>query len=163
VVADAISATPKALMLPENFWRSFEFGFDEMRKGSARHIGLAPCAYGRSQGRGYQGDPAAAESGFHLLLHGDVHEERDERVGYRDAQREVYVVGGGSFGASAKDRPESTPRLYSVLEVARDLTAVRVVRRHQRTPEGPYDEYAIYRSDRGGKTGDYTIQINEPS
>jgi hypothetical protein len=49
------------------------------------------------------------------VLHGDVHEERDDLLEYLDPRRKVHVVGGGSFGASPKDSPESTPRLYSVV------------------------------------------------
>jgi hypothetical protein len=58
------------------------------------------------------------------------------------------VVGGGSFGAAKEDRPESTPRLYSLLEVSRDLKKVRVLRRQQKTAEGPY-----------GKYGEHTIRL----
>jgi hypothetical protein len=99
-----------------------------------------------------------AAAGFRIVLHGDVHEERDEVLGYLDPERCIHAVGGGTFGARAADRPESTPRLYSLLEVARDLKQVRVIRRAQRTAEGAYDEYAVY-GPRGGKKGEYTISL----
>jgi hypothetical protein len=104
-----------------------------------------------------------AEAGFGLVLHGDVHEERDDLLNHLDPNGKIHVVGGGAFGATAKDRPESTPRLYSLLEVARDLKRVRVLRRYQKTPEGPYDEYAIYSSGkRRGKKGQYDISFGRP-
>ena len=58
-----------------------------------------------------------ADAGFRIVLHGDVHTERDDALHYLDDARRIHVVGSGSFGASAKDRPESTPRSYSLLRV----------------------------------------------
>jgi hypothetical protein len=80
-----------------------------------------------------------ADAGFRIVLHGDVHRERDDALDYLDDARRICVVGSGSFGAAAKDRPESTPRSYSLLRVARNLKTVEVERRHQRTAEGPYE------------------------
>jgi WD40 repeat protein len=80
-----------------------------------------------------------ADAGFRIVLHGDVHEEHEDALHYLDDARRIHVVGSGSFGAAAKDRPESTPRSYSLLRIARDLKHVEVERRHQKTAEGPYD------------------------
>ena len=80
-----------------------------------------------------------ADAGFRIVLHGDVHRERDDALDYLDEAHRICVVGSGSFGAAAKDRPESTPRSYSLLRVARDLKAVEVERRHQKTADGPYE------------------------
>jgi predicted MPP superfamily phosphohydrolase len=80
-----------------------------------------------------------ADAGFRIVLHGDVHRERDNALHYLDDAHRIYVVGSGSFGAGAKDRPESTPRSYSLLRVARDLKTVEVERRHQKTADGPYE------------------------
>lgn len=104
-----------------------------------------------------------AEAGFRLLLHGDVHEARDDLVGYLDPRRMIHVVGGGAFGARKEDRPESAPRLYSLLEVARDLSQIRVLRRRQLTPEGAYDAYAIYPGPRDYKQGEYTLEFEPES
>jgi hypothetical protein len=74
--------------------------------------------------------------------------------------KKIHVVGGGAFGAAPKDRPESTPRLYSLLEVARNKSRIDVIRRRQNTPEGPYDAYAIYPTKKlNTKTGTYTIRL----
>lgn len=56
--------------------------------------------------------------GFRLVLHGHVHEERDDQLRYH--YKKTYVAGAGSFGAPANDRPESTPRLYNLLEYDQD-------------------------------------------
>ena len=101
-----------------------------------------------------------AEAGFHLLLHGDVHEHRDVLLNHLDAGRRIHVIGGGAFGASSSDRPESTPRLYSLLEVDRNLKSIRVMRRRQKTANGSYDAYAIYPGpDTNTKKSEYTIDL----
>jgi hypothetical protein len=102
-----------------------------------------------------------AEAGYRILLHGDVHEERDHLLNYLDPHDRIHVIGGGTFGALAHDRPESTPRLYSLLEVARDLSQVHVIRRRQNKPEGPYEAYAIYAGpDEYTKKSNYTITMS---
>jgi small GTP-binding protein len=80
-----------------------------------------------------------ADAGFRIVLHGDVHQERDDALHYLDDARRIHVIGSGSFGAAATGRPESTPRSYSLLRITRDLKHVEVERRHQRTAEGPYE------------------------
>jgi hypothetical protein len=80
-----------------------------------------------------------ADAGFGIVLHGDVHEERDDALHYLDDARRIHVIGSGSFGAGSQDRPESTPRSYTLLRVHRDLKVVEVERRYQKKSEGPYD------------------------
>ena len=94
-----------------------------------------------------------ADAGFRIVLHGDVHKERDDALDYLDEARRIYVVGSGSFGAGAKDRPESTPRSYSLLRVGRELKAVEVERRHQNTAEGPYEGGKRYEIGLDGAAG----------
>jgi small GTP-binding protein len=77
--------------------------------------------------------------GVRLCLHGDVHEVRSELVRYRHADGSLEVVGAGSFSAPAAGRPESTPRLYNLLEVKRDLSAIRVHTRQRRRSEGAWE------------------------
>jgi hypothetical protein len=45
----------------------------------------------------------------------------------------------GCFGARAADRPESTPRLYNVLAIARDLKSIRVHTRYQPTSTSSWE------------------------
>jgi hypothetical protein len=73
-----------------------------------------------------------------ICLHGDVHEMRTDLIGYQRPGTPVDVVGAGSFGSIAEGRPESTPRLYNLLEVARDLKSVRVHTRSQAQPDGAW-------------------------
>ena len=70
------------------------------------------------------------------------------------------MIGGGAFGSRIEDRPESTPRSYSMLEVARDLGSIRVIRRRQNTAEGPYEAHAVYPGeDKHTMRGEYAISV----
>ena len=117
-----------------------------LRKGRAK-LGIAVWHHAVAGNRKIADTEAfksLAEAGYRIVLHGDVHEERDDLLHHLDRNQRIYVIGGGAFGAAGNDRPESTPRLYSLLEVERDLSKVRVKRRRQRTAAGPYEAYAIY-------------------
>src|SRR5215470_15501156 len=46
---------------------------------------------------------------FKLCLHGHVHEDRADLVGYLHPTRKLHMAGAGSFGAVAAHRPRSTP------------------------------------------------------
>jgi small GTP-binding protein len=90
------------------------------------------------------------KNGVRLVLHGDVHEERRDFVGYL-RESALRVVGSGSFGATGETRPESTPRLYNVLEISRDLKSARVHTRSQARPDGPWDGWYMWPDPDGGK------------
>ncbi len=76
-------------------------------------------------------------NGVKICLHGDVHEIRRELIGYW-LEKRIFIVGAGSFGSPPEGRPESTPRLYNLLEVRRDLRSVRVHTRSQPKPDGSW-------------------------
>ena len=90
------------------------------------------------------------KNGVKLALHGDVHEMRSELFRHWD-QKKVHIVGSGSFGARAADRGESVPRLYNVLEIARDFSSVRVHTREQRKPDGDWQGWHEWDDPKGGK------------
>ena len=75
---------------------------------------------------------------FKLCLHGHVHEERADLIGYHHPTRHLYVAGTGSFGAPTHARPEFTPRLYNVLAVERDHRRIRVHTRCLRKDGGAW-------------------------
>lgn len=85
-----------------------------------------------------------------LCLHGHVHEERADVVRYMDP-RKLYVAGAGSFGAVAADRPESTPRLYSLLEIPPERDRVRVHTRSMRKDGGAWEGWAVWPGERKGE------------
>ena len=78
-----------------------------------------------------------------LALHGHVHEDRPDIVGYLHPKK-IYVVGAGSFGARANDRPEATPRLYNLMEIARDHSSVKVHTRCLRKDGGAWEGWAVW-------------------
>jgi metallophosphoesterase superfamily enzyme len=73
-----------------------------------------------------------------LALHGDVHEMRRDIIGHWHPSQ-LHIIGSGSFGARATDRPEATPCLYNVLEIARDLKSMKVHTRRQLTATGAWE------------------------
>lgn len=96
-----------------------------------------------------------------LCLHGDVHEMQRELIGYWQGSRAVYVVGSGSFGSPATGRPESTPRLYNLLEVHRDLSNVRVHTRRQLTSDGAWGGWYEWPDDnRNANVPYYDVDVS---
>lgn len=89
------------------------------------------------------------QAGFKLCVHGHVHEDRADIYGYLHPERKMFVVGAGSFGAPVNDRPESTPRLYNVLELFSDHSKIRVHTRCLRKETGAWEGWAVW----PGKTG----------
>lgn len=89
------------------------------------------------------------KNGVRLALHGDVHEERRDLIRHWTKDK-VHVLGSGSFGARPADRPESSPRLYNVLEIARDLKSARVHTRCQPKPDGPWKGWNEWPMPGGG-------------
>lgn len=79
-----------------------------------------------------------------VCLHGHVHETRAELIGYVCGPTSLHVVGAGSFGASARARPESTPRLYNVLELRRGGETLRVHTRSLRKNGGAWEPWAVW-------------------
>jgi hypothetical protein len=84
------------------------------------------------------------QAGVRLCLHGHVHEGRDDLIGYLHPTRKIYVAGAGSFGAPVRDRPESIPRLYNVLEIAPDHSKIRVHTRCLRKETGAWEGWAVW-------------------
>jgi len=85
-----------------------------------------------------------------VCLHGHVHEERVHLFNYTDPVRRIHVVGTGTFGAPHYDRPESTPRLYSLLEVDRELRRMRVHVRGRHKPGGAWGPWAKWPTETPG-------------
>lgn len=75
-----------------------------------------------------------------LCLHGDVHEMNRELINYWHP-KQMHVAGTGSFGSPAAGRPESTPRLYNLIEVKKDLRSIRVHTRRQLKPDGAWSAW----------------------
>jgi hypothetical protein len=58
--------------------------------------------------------------------------------------RQIHVAGAGSFGASSRERPESIPRLYNVLEIPRDHSRIRVHTRCLRKDGGAWEGWPAW-------------------
>ncbi|MEO7632666.1 MAG: TIR domain-containing protein, partial [Blastocatellia bacterium] len=98
---------------------------------------------------------------FKLCLHGHIHEERADLVNYIHPRR-IHVAGAGSFGAPMRQRPESTPRLYNVIEVARNHRRVRIHTRALRKDGGAWEGWAVWPGSSGSeKRAYYDIEFND--
>lgn len=84
------------------------------------------------------------QADFKLCLHGHIHEERTDIIGYLHPTRKIHVAGTGSFGAPTNARPDSTPRLYNLLEVERDHSKVRVHTRCLRKDGGAWEGWPFW-------------------
>ena len=83
-------------------------------------------------------------AGFKLCFHGDVHEIRQDVVGYLNSTRKLFVVGSGTLSAPARARPESTPRLFNLIEVDREAETITVHTRSQQQEGSPFGAYAVW-------------------
>jgi GTPase SAR1 family protein/predicted MPP superfamily phosphohydrolase len=79
-------------------------------------------------------------AGIQLCLHGHIHESKADLLGYLHP-RKIHVIGTGSFGAPSKDRKESTPRLYQLLEFKNERSRLRVHTRGLRKSGGAWDPW----------------------
>ncbi|MBF0549196.1 MAG: leucine-rich repeat domain-containing protein [Deltaproteobacteria bacterium] len=83
-------------------------------------------------------------AGVKIVLHGHVHEERNELIGYLDPVRSIHSVGAGSFGTPVRELPAATPRLYNLLQIAPDHSRVRVHTRCLRKDGGGWEGWPFY-------------------
>jgi hypothetical protein len=96
------------------------------------------------------------QANVRLCLHGHVHEDRADLIGYLHP-RKVCVAGAGSFGAVAKHRPESTPRLYNLVEVPRDHSSIKIHTRCMRKEGSAWEPHAIWPGEKPGERRAYYV------
>lgn len=96
-----------------------------------------------------------------LCLHGHIHENRADLIGYTDPSRRLHAIGAGSFGAVARDRPESTPRLYNLIEIAADRSQVRVNTRQMPKTGGAWGPNSVWPDGQGGCRHWYDIPLRK--
>jgi len=94
------------------------------------------------------------QSNVKLCLHGHIHEDRADVARYTDP-RKLYIAGAGSFGAVTADRPESTPRLYNLLELATDRSRIKVHTRCLRKTGGAWEGWAVWPGEKKGERRTY--------
>lgn len=94
------------------------------------------------------------------VFHGHVHEERVAIEGHLSPNRQLHVVGAGSFGAPGSHRPESVPRLYNLITISRDLQRLRVDTRCLRKPTGAWEAFAVWPGNAPGeKRAYYEVEL----
>ena len=96
-----------------------------------------------------------------LCLHGHIHENRADLIGYTHPTRRLHAIGAGSFGAVAKDRPESTPRLYNLIEIDRDQNRLRVYTRQMSKTGGAWGPNSVWPDGADGCRHWYDIPLRK--
>jgi predicted MPP superfamily phosphohydrolase len=97
---------------------------------------------------------------FTFSVHGHVHEDRADLVGYLHPTRKLHIAGAGSFGTVAADRPPSTPRLYNLIEIPRDHSLIRVHTRCTRKEKGAWEGWTVWPGDNASeKRAFYEIKL----
>jgi hypothetical protein len=94
-------------------------------------------------------------AGIRLCLHGHVHEERADLIGYLHPTNRLHVLGAGCFGAPLRERPESTPRLYNLVELGADRRTVRVHTRQLRRSGSAWEPWCVWPGATGGERRAY--------
>ena len=80
-----------------------------------------------------------------LCLHGHVHEERADLIGYWHPTRQLHVAGAGSFWRRCpRSSGIDTSALQYWLEIARDHSWVKVHTRHMRKDGGAWEGGAVW-------------------
>lgn len=100
-----------------------------------------------------------------LCLHGDIHDmNRDEVLDQHHSGEEIlFIAGAGSFSVPRKDLEHAVGNMYSLLEIARDLSIIRVNVRWKKNDESPFTEYPEWpiKGRNTGKVGHYYINLKE--
>jgi hypothetical protein len=72
----------------------------------------------------------------------------------------IHIAGAGSLGTVAADRPSSTPRLYNLIEIARDHSRIKVFTRSMRKDGGTWEGWAVWPgSDKHSRLAFYEIDL----
>ena len=84
--------------------------------------------------------------------------------GYRKSGIDVEILGAGSFGSAAEGRPESTPKLYNMLQVVIDLStkkhmSIRVHTRQQTKENEAWQGYHVWPNPGGGRLPYFDIDL----
>lgn len=86
-----------------------------------------------------------------LCLHGDVHEMRRQWIEHWDDERNLHVLGAGTFGAKRDDITEGSARSYNLLEISSDLGSARVFVREQPKLDGAWRGWNHFPDPDGGR------------
>lgn len=99
-----------------------------------------------------------AVSGFHLCLHGHVHMASKETYRFDDS-RGFSVIGAGSFGAPACDRPWGVPMQYNFMQLDGNTGVLSVHTRKKNQPNGAWEADALWGDRVSNPLSSYLISL----
>jgi GTPase SAR1 family protein/predicted MPP superfamily phosphohydrolase len=95
---------------------------------------------------------------FQVCLHGHIHRAREGFFRY-DKQREIHIVGAGTFGAPAKDQTTGVPLQYNLLTFHPCTGMMTVNTRKKEDPDGAWSADARWGDDKNNPKPFYSFQI----
>lgn len=98
-----------------------------------------------------------AVNGFQICLHGHIHESKENSFKY-DKNREIRIIGAGTFGASAKEQVPGIPLQYNLLTLNPQNGEMIVHTRKKEKKDGSWSGDARW-GDKNHPEPSYTFHI----
>ncbi len=95
--------------------------------------------------------------GFQICMHGHIHEAIESYHKY-DANRGLYIVGAGTFGAPTREQVPGIPLQYNLLTLNPKACTVTVETRKREKPDGAWSADARW-GDKNNPVPRYTFEV----
>jgi UDP-2,3-diacylglucosamine pyrophosphatase LpxH len=95
--------------------------------------------------------------GFQICMHGHIHEAIEGYHRY-DANRGLYIVGAGTFGAPTREQVPGIPLQYNLLVLDPEPRVITVETRKKEKPDGAWSADARW-GDKNNPEPRYTIEL----
>jgi predicted phosphodiesterase len=83
-------------------------------------------------------------AGMSVAIFGHLHDIAMSSVRNTGERYAMNFIGVGTFGAGAQDRPESTPQMYTIIEIDQDLLLARVHVRSKKRADSVYQGFPVF-------------------
>jgi small GTP-binding protein len=99
-----------------------------------------------------------AVAGFEVCLHGHIYEVQEGFYQY-DSNRKLHIIGGGAFGAPAREQVTGIPLQYNLLQFDLAQGIINVKTRKKEKPDGDWSADARW-GDKETPSAEYQIKIS---
>jgi len=100
-----------------------------------------------------------AVQGFQVCMHGHIHEAKEGFYNY-DTDRNIHIIGAGTFGAPAKEQVAGIPHQYNLLKYDQDANTITVHTRKKDKPDGTWSADPRY-GDKNNPVSWYTVELKK--